>query len=184
MGSAKCSYVDEHVLSRASAKVSRLVSGMLRSQARSTADIHGQSVLWAGRRAGTGDELSINCGFPVLARPPQHDRGHRTIGYWSEPVSAQFRTESQADQRGYWRSRQRDARSNFARRSQERKSRISGAAHGSAHPRGGVDRVQSLVTSSPHRSSRTADLMQRIWKHSLRCASSRDCVATTSAPSP
>src|SRR5262249_55207049 len=51
LASAKCSYVDEHVLSRASAKESRLVSGMLRSQARGTADIHGQPVLCAGRRA-------------------------------------------------------------------------------------------------------------------------------------
>jgi hypothetical protein len=152
MGSAKCSYVDEHVLSRASAKVYRLVSGMLRSQARSTADIHGQSVLRAGRRARAGDEFSINCGFPVLARPPQHDRGHRTIGIGanrSSPLSSEpspKRINADIEDRGS----ETLARTSPAEANNV-KIRISGAAHGNAHRRGGIDRAQSLVTSSSRR---------------------------------
>src|SRR5262249_35193018 len=42
------------------------------------------------RRAGAGVALPIDCGFPVLNRPPLHNRGHRTIGNRSEPVSARL----------------------------------------------------------------------------------------------
>jgi hypothetical protein len=132
--------------------VSRLVSGMLRSQARSTADIHGQSVLRAGRRARAGDEFSINCGFPVLARPPQHDRGHRTIGIGanrSSPLSSEpspKRINADIEDRGS----ETLARTSPAEANNV-KIRISGAAHGNAHRRGGIDRAQSLVTSSSRR---------------------------------
>src|SRR5262249_9168871 len=106
--------------------------------------------------------LSINGGFPALTRPPQHNRGDRTVTYRSEQVCARFVPSPQASTRIL---KIAAPRRTFEFRAETKNVEIwiSGCRARYRSPSGPYRSSSNRPVTSPSRhSSRTADLRQRI----------------------